>query len=79
MVDENGSLVFDFNHGHNGADYGLKPGSQYSWMDMFTVQNNANNTVQVTISAANVPAGVTLSLQSGQYGVGSGPNANSDF
>lgn len=79
VVDAAGNLVFDFNHGLNGGDFGLQGNSSYTWMDMFTVQNNSNNAVTVTIAAANVPAGVTLSLQSGQFGYGSNNvNTNSE-
>lgn len=71
IVEQNGSLVFNFNHGLGGGDFGMQGNSTYTWMDMFTVRDNSNNAVNVSISDANFPAGVTLLAQSGQYGYGS--------
>jgi len=67
---QNGNLVFDFNKGLGGADFGLQQNSTYYWDGMFTIQNNSSNAVQVTITDANLPAGVTLSMNQGETGKG---------
>ncbi|MDP5274383.1 hypothetical protein [Chengkuizengella axinellae] len=42
-------LVIDFDKGKDGQEYGLQPNSEYTWIDLFKVTNNSENSVDLTI------------------------------
>jgi len=69
VSEQNGVLVFDFNHGLGGGEFGLQDHSTYTFMDLFTVRNDSENQVAVNLSAQNLPSGVTLYAQPGEFGV----------
>ncbi|MDP5274386.1 hypothetical protein [Chengkuizengella axinellae] len=41
-------LTINFDKGYFG-DYGLQPNSEYTWLDLFKVRNNSENTVNLKI------------------------------
>lgn len=59
VTSKNGSLLFDFNKGYGGADFGIQPNANYVWNNLFDVTNNSNNPVKVTVFASGgAPAGL---------------------
>lgn len=42
-------LVFNFNKGNGGAEFGLQPDSSYQWDELFYVTNNAGHSVKVQL------------------------------
>ena len=46
-----GELVVDLNKGHKGS-YGVQNDSVYKWNKLFTVKNNSDKTIKVTVQAA---------------------------
>lgn len=73
-----GELIFNLDNclsNHNGpgtgSQCGIQPNSTYTWDDLFTVTNNSNANVNVTISATNNTAQNTVEFN--EY------NAPTDF
>lgn len=62
------NLVFNFNKGLSGKEYGLQKNSTYQWFNdvenkyygLFKVTNNTNNDLWVTVKATGVPSGVKI-------------------
>jgi hypothetical protein len=68
---EDGVLKIDFNKGNNSsqpvATYGVQKQSEYIWNGLFSVKNNSENRVDVTIKTENNPAaGVSLYVKAGK-------------
>ena len=65
-----GELVFNFDNGFGGGAFGIQPNSTYTWDDLFTVKNNSNAAVNVSVQAPEANVTDPLSVQfsaSGAY------------
>ncbi len=58
---DNGRMRFDFGKGIDGKMFGLQPGSNYVWNDLFDVTNNSKEDVQIRLTTdGNVGKYVTF-------------------
>ncbi|HHX28282.1 MAG: hypothetical protein ACOX5Q_10380 [Bacillota bacterium] len=48
-VREDGVVEFVFGRGKDGRDYGLQPGSKYTWDNFFALVNNSAETLEVQL------------------------------
>lgn len=48
-LNSDGELEIDLDKGKDGAQFGVQNDSVYTWDKLFTVQNNSENTVEVTV------------------------------
>lgn len=67
---ENGVLKIDFNKGNTTSmpvnTYGVQKNSEYVWNGLFTIGNNSENKVDVTIKTENnLPSGIKLYVKTG--------------
>lgn len=46
---KDGSLVIDWDKGHNNVDYGIQPNSSYEWDELFVVKNNSEHKIDVEV------------------------------
>ncbi|MDP5274384.1 hypothetical protein [Chengkuizengella axinellae] len=53
-------LVIDFDKGKDGQEFGLQPNSEYTWLDLFSITNNSENPVDLTIDFAPTGDGPDL-------------------
>ena len=45
------NFTFEFGKGRCGTNFGLQPNSEYEWTPLFTLKNNSEETLKVTIRA----------------------------
>lgn len=66
---DDGVLKIDFNKGNKTGSsvnsYGLQKQSEYTWNKLFTVKNNSEKNVKVTIKTEKLTPGVKLSVRQG--------------
>jgi hypothetical protein len=63
-----GNLVFNFNKGREGSDFGLQKNSTYEWFNnvsgnyygLFRVWNHSKENLKLNLKAENVPSGVEI-------------------
>ena len=64
---QDGVLVIDFNKGDGNKSYGLQKHSDYVWDKLFSIANNSENDVDVTIKTENNSPGVKIEVKIGGH------------